>query len=108
MWYVVQVLTGTEENIRMQCEKHMPEAVLERCFIPYYEERKNIRGKWTTQKRVLFPGYIFVITEQLGEVIEKLRSVIGLTKLLGTGHFGGEEQVVDLTQSKRAYKDSFK
>ena len=41
MWYVVQVRTGTEESIRIQCEKQMSEEVLKRCFIPYYEEKKN-------------------------------------------------------------------
>ena len=43
MWYVVQVRTGTEENIRLQCQANISESVLEGCFIPYYEEKK--RGK---------------------------------------------------------------
>ena len=62
MWYVMQVRTGTEESIRIQCQSNIPAGVLERCFIPYYEERKHIRGTWITQKKVLFPGYVFVVT----------------------------------------------
>ena len=65
MWYVVQTRTGTEESIRIQCKKNVSAEVLERCFIPYYEEQKRIRGEWTTQTKVLFPGYVFMITENV-------------------------------------------
>lgn len=113
MWYVMQVRTGTEENIRLQCSRRIPEGVLERCFIPYYEEKKKIRGEWTVQKKVLFPGYIFVVTENMEQLYEALRSVIGLTRLIGTGReivplteeeknflleMGGEEQVVEMSE----------
>ena len=113
MWYVLQVRTGTEESIRLQCRSNIPEAVLERCFIPYYEEKKRIRGEWTIQKKVLFPGYVFVVTEDLNHLYDSLKTVIGLTELIGTGKeivplteeekdfllgFGGEEQVVKMSE----------
>lgn len=113
MWYVLQVRTGTEENIRLQCRSKISEAVLERCFIPYYEEKKRIRGEWTLQKKVLFPGYVFVITDELDELYQSLKNVIGLTKLIGTGQeivplteeeqefllgFGGEDQIVEMSE----------
>lgn len=113
MWYVVQVRTGTEESIRTQCRKTVSAEVLESCFIPYYEEKKRIRGMWTTQKRVLFPGYIFVITEESERLYMELKHVQGLTKLLGIGNeivaltkeevefltaVGGEEHVVAVSE----------
>ena len=113
MWYVVQVRTGTEENIRTQCLRKISSEILERCFIPYYEEKKHIRGEWTVQKKVLFPGYVFVVTDRLDELYQSLKTVIGLTKLIGTGQeivplteeekgfllgFGGEEQVVKMSE----------
>lgn len=113
MWYVVQVRTGTEESIRTQCEKRMSGEVLERCFIPYYEESKRIRGRWTVLEKVLFPGYVFLITEKLEKVYNQLYGVIGLTKLIGTGReivplreeeiafmqgIGGENQIVEMSE----------
>ena len=113
MWYVLQVRTGTEESIRLQCRNKISEAVLKRCFIPYYEEKKRIRGEWTLQKKVLFPGYVFVITDELDELYQSLKNVIGLTKLIGTGQeivplteeereflleFGGEDQIVEMSE----------
>ena len=43
MWYVMQVRTGSEENIQLQCQKDISSDILEDCFIPYYEEKKNIK-----------------------------------------------------------------
>lgn len=56
----------------MQCRKNVSEEVLERCFIPYYEERKRICGEWTTQKKVLFPGYVFMVRENIEMLYEGL------------------------------------
>lgn len=113
MWYVVQVRTGTEENICLQCQKNLSDTILKRCFIPYYEEKKRIQGKWIIKKNILFPGYIFVVTETLEQLYEQLKKVIGLTKLIGTGddivplkekeieflqRFGGEEQIVAMSE----------
>lgn len=97
MWYVVQVRSGTEENIKLQCEKNISEGVFEQCFIPYYEEKRHIRGEWITLRKVLFPGYIFVITEEPEALYRGLKSVIGLTKLIGTG-----QEIVPLTEEETA------
>lgn len=113
MWYVVQVKTGTEESIKVQCRRNVSMEVLRQCFIPYYEEKKRIQGKWTTQKKVLFPGYVFLVTKNLPQLHHALGQVIGMTKLLGTGddivplteeevkfmeNIGGSEQVVKLSE----------
>lgn len=113
MWYVVQVRTGTEEGIRIQCERTVPDSILERCFIPYYEERRRRQGRWTTIKRILFPGYVFVITEDIEGLYQQLKHVLGLTKILGSGEvivplsddevnfmeqLGGEEQLVGMSE----------
>lgn len=113
MWYVVQVRTGTEENVRIQCRKKLSAEAMSRCFIPYYEERRRIRGEWTTQQRILFPGYLFMITDDQPRLYEELKGVESLTKMLGTGNeiipleesdvefllrFGGKEQVVEMSE----------
>ena len=65
------------------------------------------------KKKVLFPGYVFVVTEDMDQLYQSLKSVAGLTKLIGTGRevvplteeekqfmldLGGEEQVVPLSE----------
>lgn len=113
MWYVVQVRTGTEESIKIQCERNVSDSILKRSFIPYYEERRRWHGSWTTIKRILFPGYVFIVTEDVEELYEQLKRVLGLTKILGSGgeivplsddevnfmeRIGGEEQLVGMSE----------
>lgn len=82
---MLQVKTGAEEKIREQCLKIIDPKVLEQCFIPYYEEKKRYQGDWHIENRILFPGYVFMVSGQLMELYRSLRKVIGMTKLIGTG-----------------------
>lgn len=95
MWYVIQVRTGTEENICCQCRKIIDTSVLERCFIPYYQEKKKYQGEWHTRERILFPGYVFLVTDHLEELYDSLKDVIGSTRLIGTG-----EEIVPLSEEE--------
>ena len=85
MWYVIQVHTGTEEKICRQCEQMIDSSVLERCFIPRFQQKKRFLGEWHMQNEMLFPGYVFLITEHLDELVDGLKQVSGMTKILKTG-----------------------
>ncbi len=113
MWYVMQVRSGTEESIRQQCKMKIPGQVLEDCFIPMGEVQRKYHGEWHMMLKPLFPGYLFMITDQLDELRIRLQKVDGLTKLLGSGdeivplteeevmfllRFGGEEQIVRISK----------
>lgn len=113
MWYVVQVRVGTEENIKLQCQKQIGKEILERCFIPYSEEKKKVQGKWVTKRKVLFSGYVFVITKKVEELFGELKQINGLSKLIGVGDdvvsldenevaflrkIGGDEQIVKMSE----------
>lgn len=113
MWYVVQVHTGNEESIRIQCEEHIKSPVLESCFIPRYEEKRKINGMWKVLERKLFPGYVFMVTDSPDHLFHSLKTIHGLTKLIGTGEdiiplkeeevdfilrFGGKEHLVGMSE----------
>ena len=85
MWYVIQVSTGKEEQILEMIIKYGVQEYLEECFIPKYERRKKCLGQWRTEEAVLFPGYIFIITEDVEGLYLALKQIPKLTKLLGTG-----------------------
>ena len=83
------------ENIRCQCQRLISSNVLERCFIPYYQQKKRFQGEWHIQERILFPGYVFLIAENLEQLAENLRKVTGMTRLLGTG-----DEIIPLSQEE--------
>ena len=113
MWYVVQVRTGTEEEIQRQCETIIDKSILEKSFIPKYEQERKYQGEWHTELKVLFPGYVCLGSDEKEKLFFELKRIIGLTKLLGTGEtivpltdeevsfllrLGGEEQTVEMSE----------
>lgn len=113
MWYVIQVRVSSEESIKKQCEKRIPETVLQSCFIPYYESKRKVAGTWKTKRKILFPGYVFLVSDDAEQLFLALKKVEGLTKLLGSGgdvvalsekevatlrRLGGDEQVMEMSE----------
>lgn len=86
MWYVMQVRTGTEENVRLQCERMLDSDVCEHCFIPYFQQKKRYEGEWHIQERILFPGYVFLFTQNYAALKKQLARTSGISKIVGTGY----------------------
>jgi len=84
-WYAVQVRTGREEAVLQLSKKIINESVLKECFIPYYERMKRYQGEWHKELHILFPGYVFLITEQIESLFWELKRIPEFTKILGDG-----------------------
>lgn len=54
-------------------------------FLPMEEETKRARGKFVTQMRPLFPGYIFVALDILRGDWRAVNSTYGITRLVSQG-----------------------
>ena len=84
MWYVIQTQTGKEELVRQLICNMLPAESFEDCRILYYEAERKYRGIWRMEQRRVFPGYLFLITEQIGEAQSYLRRIPEMTRLLGS------------------------
>lgn len=102
LWYVIQVNTGKEENICAQCKQNISSDVLQDCFVPRYEESRKINGTRTKRSRILFPGYVFLVTEDVKALFELLKTVSGMTKLLGVG-----DDIVPITSKEEGFLRRF-
>ncbi len=85
MWYVIQVISGKEEATLNMIKKYGAQKYIKECFSPRYERRRKYLGQWHQEKAILFPGYIFVISNQVEELYQALKKIPELTKLLGVG-----------------------
>lgn len=56
-----------------------------RTFLPMQEETKRARGKFITQMRPLFPGYLFVALDVLKGGWRSVNSTYGVTRLVSLG-----------------------
>lgn len=86
MWYAVQVRTREEEKTKLLCNKMISEEILEECFIPYYEKKKKYMGKWYITNEILFPGYIFMVSSEINNLITNIKKIPKLIKILGDGN----------------------
>ncbi|MCC5982886.1 MAG: transcriptional activator RfaH [Rhodobacteraceae bacterium] len=56
-----------------------------RTFLPLHEETRRARGRFVTQLRPLFPGYIFVALDLAQGGWQKVNSTQGVTRLVSLG-----------------------
>lgn len=87
MWYVIQTMTGKEEELRLQLNALLDRERFRGCFIIRAEWLKRLGGKWEVQVRPLFPGYVFVETGRPEELFLKLKETPGYARLLGNGRY---------------------
>ena len=74
---------------------------------------KRYHGEWHKETKILFPGYIFLVSPDKEKLFFQLKKVMGLTKLIGTGdevvplteeeihfllEFGKDEQIVEMSE----------
>lgn len=84
MWYVMQVMSGREVQTIFMMEKNLSNGIVERCFIPMRRLKKKYFGKWQEVTEKLFPGYVFLFTNQPQLLYQELKEIPALTKILGS------------------------
>lgn len=102
MWYVIQVRTGSEETVKRMCQRMISSTILEDSFVPRYEKKKRYHGRWHTEEVILFPGYVFVVTEDEEQLFHHLKKIPDLTKILGD-----EDGAIPLYKEEIKFLQSF-
>ncbi len=84
MWYAVWVQTGREDRMLELCKTFFQNSdVCEEYFLPKYERAKKVHGQWTTTQALLFPGYLFLVSNKPEELQIKLKTLPEFAKVLG-------------------------
>lgn len=73
MWCVIHVKDGGEEHIEDFVTGLLPENIRVRCFHLIRSRRKKYEGQWQTVYEDLFPGYVFIDTDQPENVYKELK-----------------------------------
>lgn len=99
-WYVIQVISGTEENVRQSLFQRRESFSLEKhildVFVPMHDV-VSVRagGKKVTKQRNILPGYILVRMVVTNESWYIVRNTPNVTGFLGAGNIpvpvSGEE-----------------
>ncbi len=102
-WYVVQVKSGDEHELRLLIENRSGNDLKGKCFVPLYEEVRRSGGKCNIYFRRLFPGYIFVESDNPQNIFENLKKVPEFTKLLGTVEDDGTKLFIPIGDKDREF-----
>lgn len=81
MWYAIQVYTGKEQETIGLCESCIGEDY--KFINPQMERMRRYRGKWHKERMVMFPGYVFIDTEDITGFCAGIVKVPRLMKVLG-------------------------
>ena len=73
MWCVVHVKDGGEGKAEAFVAGVLPESLYVRCFHLIRSRRKKYQGEWQTVYEDLFPGYVFIDTDQPEKVYKELK-----------------------------------
>lgn len=77
-WYVLQVLTGSEEDVSRDLARRGAEVLTPREHVTI---RKG--GKWHSRVRLLLPGYVLIHASSPLSLYCSVRGVSGIIRVLG-------------------------
>ena len=78
-WYVLQCRAGREAEMVNSLNQHLSREALEEAFYFQSERLWRSEGSWKRQKKELFPGYVFLQSENpglLSEALEEYRQIV--------------------------------
>lgn len=86
-WYAIQTYTGKEEQLVEMIYRMLPAGIFSECFVPYFERLR----RWHHQNQIcilrLFPGYIFISTEDINSVFGLFKKIPAMSKIMSTDDF---------------------
>lgn len=82
MWYVIQVITGKEEEIKKVIEAMISRDCYTDCFYMKRERIWRRDGQCIIHIEPLFPGYLFIRTKTPNKVFAELKKIPQFVKLL--------------------------
>lgn len=87
-WYVVRVAANREksisERIRNDISKNNLDTKITNIVVPIEKVYFMKEGKKVAKEKILYPGYIFIETNILGELKHFLKDITGVTGMLTT------------------------
>lgn len=103
MWYVIQVKSGEEQEMKALLDKLRKDGAYGECFVPLFEDVKRSGGECRIGFRKLFPGYVFVESDDPDSIFETLRGVHDFTKLLGAVENDGTKVFVPIGKEDESF-----
>ncbi len=90
-YYVIFAGTGNESEAKRLIRKSLDTDLCPNVFYPQKKMKKKIRGQEVEYTSPLIPGYIFLRTDRVQELYQKLRDAHVFHRILGVREEGEDE-----------------
>lgn len=84
-WYVIQVQPKSEYRLCTKIKDRVSKDLYRDCFVPQAEYLYKKDGVFEKRIRPLFPGYIFVSTDNVKNFYDSLKKIDGFKRILKSG-----------------------
>lgn len=68
VWHVIQVMHEEERRTMELIKVLIDRLLIQDIFLPEMEVMKRYHGEWHKERALMFPGYIFIVTETIHEL----------------------------------------
>ena len=96
-WYVIQVHTAREDQVKEGLERRVAaeglEDLISQVMVPTEKVKEIKRGTTTVRERKIYPGYVMVEMELNDQSLMLIHDTPGVGQLLGTGTQYSRQQV---------------
>lgn len=75
MLYVIQVMAGKEEITEKLLREYLDASWYTELFVPRYASVRRYGGVWHDILKAMFPGYVFVETEEPGKIFTRMKFI---------------------------------
>ncbi|WP_286153136.1 transcription termination/antitermination NusG family protein, partial [Sporofaciens musculi] len=82
IWYLLYCPRQNERKILNSFKQNMSKAALKDAFIFTYDRMRKFQGKWHVEKQLMFPGYVFLESDNEGALAEEWQQYKGVANLL--------------------------
>lgn len=106
MWYVIQVESGKENDMKVLLDKLRVDGAYGECFVPLFEDVRRSGGKCRIVFRRLFPGYIFAECDDPDRLFDTLKGIPEFTRLLGTTEADGQKLFIPVGDEDREFMET--
>ena len=87
-WYAIKTQNNRErtvlERLKLESSRNGLDTKIGKCIIPTERVVSAKNGKRIAREKIIYPGYIFIETNSVGEISNLLKSVTGFSGFVKT------------------------
>ena len=87
-----------EQEVLQACWQHLSREALQDAFVFTYDRMRRYEGAWHLERQKMFPGYIFLESENLERLVQEMEGIPSMKKVLA-----GSSNLTSLEEQEESF-----